>query len=165
MTKVDELIEVLKLKVHPESGYFRETYRSKEVIDDLPNRYQGGSRNFGTSILYLLAGNQFSTFHKIRSDEIWHYHLGCPLNLYVITRDGSLKTLTLGNDLIHKGHFQIVVERDSWFAAQPQDPQEFTLAGCTVAPGFDFSDFQIAEKKEMLKKFPQHSSLINAYTY
>jgi len=164
MTKADILIKALKLLPHPEGGFYRETYRSEETTLNLPKRYKGRIRNFGTSIFYLLKGEQYSAFHRICSDEIWHYYEGSPLKLYVIDRDGILKTYLLSNDINNGGNYQVIIKHNHWFAAKPIDPKGFTLLGCTVAPGFDFFDFQLAERKELIENFPQYRDIIMELT-
>jgi predicted cupin superfamily sugar epimerase len=164
MRKADDLIKLLKLKPHPEGGFFRETYRSDEVIKSLPDRYNGPSRNTGTSILFLLKGNQFSAFHKLLSDEIWHFYEGSKLKLFIIDPTGNLLTPVLGSDISKGEQYQFTVPHNCWFSARPLDPKGYSLLGCTVAPGFDFSDFQLADREELLKLYPQHESIIKSFT-
>jgi len=164
MHRADQLIESLQLLPHPEGGYFRETYRSEELIEGLPERYHGTSRNMGTSIYFLLKGHQCSTFHKLLSDEIWHYHEGSGLKLYIIDSKGNLTTPILGNDLLNGEHYQLVVPLNCWFGAAPMDPKGYSLVGCTMAPGFDFSDFRLADRKDLLEAYPQHASIIKSFT-
>ena len=157
-------IQKLKLKIHPEGGYYREIYRSVEKTRDLPDRYSGQARSLATSIYYLLKGTEFSAFHKLESDEIWHFYEGSALQLFVFDHTGELNTKILGSEIQKGESHLIIVPRNCWFAAQPKDPSGYTLAGCTVSPGFDFSDFQMAEKAHLLKKYPGHTSLITRYT-
>ena len=164
MLSTDSLIDALELKPHPEGGFYRQTYKSEEVITGIPERYQGQSRNISTAIYYLLKGDQFSAFHKIKSDEIWHFYKGSPLKLFVIDKTGAINTHLLGNDINKGEHFQVVIRQNQWFAAKPLDPDGFTLAGCTVAPGFDFSDFKMATQKELLNLYPEHHSLIKEFS-
>src|SRR5688572_2831422 len=121
-------IEQLHLEPHPEGGYFRENYRSPGVIpaDGLPNYF--GSRSFSTAIYFLLKGSDFSAFHKIKSDEIWHYYAGCSLNLHVLLPEGTLITKTLGVDLEKGENLQIVIPANHWFAAQPAEEESYALA-------------------------------------
>jgi predicted cupin superfamily sugar epimerase len=164
MITADILIESLKLIPHPEGGFYKENYRSKEKVSNLPERFQGQSRNLGTSIFYLLKGDQYSAFHKIQSDEIWHFYEGSPLELYVLDENGMLKTYVLGNNLNNGGTYQVIIKHNQWFAAKPVNPKSFTFVGCTVSPGFDFSDFQLAKRNELLEKYPQHHSVIMKFT-
>ncbi len=164
MHKADDLIKQLELKPHPEGGYFKETYRSDEAIRSLPKRYNGRSRNIGTSIYFLLKGNQCSAFHKLLSDEIWHFYEGSTIKLFIIDSAGNLITPELGNDISNGEQYQYTVPRNCWFSARPLDPDGYSLVGCTVAPGFDFSDFQLADRNYLLKAFPQHESIIKSFT-
>ena len=156
-------IEHLNLEPHPEGGYYRENYRSPDWLECLPLRYRG-KRNASTSIYYLLTGDQFSAFHKVRSDEIWHFYDGCCLNLFIIDKSDKVVNRKLGRNPDKNEQFQLVIPHDHWFAAQPADPQGFTLAGCTVAPGFDFGDFNLGERNELIRQYPGHAEIIRKYT-
>lgn len=154
-------IDKLNLLPHPEGGYFREIYRSPEMInrDALPERYQG-SRSFSTSIYFLIKYDNNSAFHRILSDEIWHFYTGSPLTLYVIDQQGELNVLKLGPDPDQNQDFQAIVKKNTWFGASVDEKNEYTLVGCTIAPGFEFNDFELASPNELEKKFPQHSEVI-----
>jgi hypothetical protein len=153
----------LELEPHPEGGYFRENYRSSDLLDDLPSRY-AGSRNASTAIYYLLKGNQYSAFHKVMSDEIWHFYDGCCLELYIIDPQARLVNRKLGKEPGKNEVPQLVIPHGHWFAAQPVDPAGYTLAGCTVAPGFDFLDFELGDREMLIQQFPQHDEIIRKYT-
>ena len=152
-------IQNLNLQAHPEGGWFKETYRSKETIDEeaLPERFPG-NRNFSTAIYYLLEKGNFSALHRIKSDELWHFYDGESLEIIEITPSGELTKHILGLDTDVGTLPQITIPAGSWFAARPLG--SYTLAGCTVSPGFDFNDFEMASKKELTSKFPQHKVLI-----
>jgi len=151
------------MQLHPEGGWFRETYRSDEIVlkEHLPNRYTDG-RSFCTAIYFLLEGEQFSSFHRIKSDEMWHFYAGDALNVYVIDEQGKLEIIKIGSDLENGEKFQHVVKAGCWFASKPAKLNSFSLVGCTVAPGFDFEDFELAKASELEKEFPQHARLIRA---
>ena len=156
-------IDKLKLTVHPEGGHFRETYRSDEIIlrEHLPDRFTG-NRNHSTSIYYLLNANQHSKFHRIRSDELWHFYDGYCLLIYEIDGRGNLNTNRLGLNA-EKGELpQLVIKAGNWFAARPEEG--YCLAGCTVSPGFDFNDFEIADRKYLTNKFPHLEKIITELT-
>jgi uncharacterized protein len=157
-------IEKLGMHQHPEGGWFKETYRSNETISSkhLPHRF-GGDRSFCTGIYFLLKGNEFSSFHRIKSDEMWHFYYGGPLNVYVITESGESEIIHLGNNVEAGEVFQAVVKAGCWFASHPVDENSFSLVGCTVAPGFDFADFELAKGEELIKQFPQHATLIKRF--
>jgi uncharacterized protein len=162
MTSAQEYIHKFNLQPHPEGGYYASTYRSSEMIpvDALPYRFKG-SRNYSSAIYFLLEGNQFSAFHRIKSDEIWHFYDGVGLEIFVIHEDGRGEVLRLGRDFIQGFHFQQLVTEGCWFASRPVSKHGFSLVGCTVAPGFDFEDFELANKEQLLLEFPQHTQLIN----
>jgi len=155
-------IDKLNLQLHPEGGYFSETYRSDESVSAsaLPTRFSG-DRNLSTSIYFLLEGDQYSAFHRICSDEIWHFYYGIPLLVYVIHPDGILDIMKIGNDPENGSLFQGVVKAGCWFASRPINQHGFSLVGCTVSPGFDFRDFELADAN-LINEFPQHADLINS---
>jgi len=158
-------IEKLELTKHPEGGFFREIYRSTEIINKkgLPLRYNS-FRSFSTSIYFLLKGSEFSAFHRLKSDEIWHFYDGCPLLIYILTPDGKMATVKLGQNLEKGERFQFAIPKGAWFAAKPEEKNLFSLLGCTVAPGFDFDDFELAKAEKLAKKYPQHQRLIDKLT-
>jgi len=158
-------IETLKLKPHPEGGFFTEIYKSDEKINSrcLPARYKG-SRSFSTSIYFLLKGDQISYLHKVKSDELWHFYDGCSIKLNIIDEKGNLSTLLLGRNLTGGEILQAVVENNCWFCAELTDKSSFSLVGCTVSPGFEFDDFEIGKRDELLTRFPQHNKLIKKFT-
>lgn len=161
MLTAQELIQQYQLYPHPEGGWYRETYRSHEAISQnaLPERFTG-SRAFSTAIYFLLEQGHFSTFHKIKSDECWHFYAGDPLYIYVIQQNGTLDIIQLGND-IYKGQlFQYVIPANCWFASRPASQSSFCFSGCTVAPGFDFADFEMADAKALTTLYPQHKAII-----
>ena len=155
----DELIRRFDLKPHPEGGFFSETYRSVESV-----RRDDGStqtRSASTAIYYLLCDGAHSAWHRIMSDEVWHFYAGEPLNVHVLDEAGRLITHTLGNALTHPDAvFQAVVPAGLWFAAECADPATFALVGCTVAPGFEFSEFELADVEALKARHPQHAVFI-----
>jgi len=164
MHTVGEIVAALKLETHPEGGWYRETYRSAESIDhlSLPLRF-GGNRNYGTAIYFLLPAGVFSAFHRIASDELWHFYEGLPLNIYVIHPNGELEINRLGRDMKAGEQFQAMVPAGCWFASMPVGDEGHTLTGCTVAPGFDFADFELAVTDTLSTEFPQHEELIRQF--
>jgi predicted cupin superfamily sugar epimerase len=164
MKSADYWIHHLQLQVHPEGGFFKETYRANEVIPSkgLPGRFDG-SRNFSTAIYFLLRSQDRSVFHRIKSDEIWHFYAGTSLTLYTLSQTG-LTIYTLGAEPENQELLQVVVPAGCWFGAQVNSAESYTLAGCTVAPGFDFNDFEIAKRDELLQEFPQYKSIIERLT-
>ena len=142
-------IKKLNLVPHPEGGYYRETYRKDPV---------------SSAIYFLLKSGECSRLHRLKSDELWHFHQGSSLTLSVIYSDGRLETLSLG-DSPEKGEtFQAVIPAGSWFGARVNEPDSFALTGCTVAPGFLFEDFELADRHELTRQFPQHRKIIEKLT-
>lgn len=155
-----KLIERLGLAAHPEGGYFRETYRAPLTLMGLPH---GGPRSALTSIYFMLPAPSFSAFHRVRSDEVWHHYDGDPVELFTIDADGHARSEVLGRDLA-KGQRPVhVVTAGTWQAAAPMGSTG-ALCGCTVAPGFDFADFELPSRSELLTLFPAHSSKIERFT-
>lgn len=165
MSSVEKLIEHYNLQTHPEGGWYRQVYKSTETIpaDALPTRFTG-DRPFSTAIYFLLEKGNFSAFHRIKSDECWHFYLGDPLIVYMIDQNGKLESISLGNDFENGQLFQFVVPANTWFASRPAAKSEYCLVGCTVSPGFDFADFELASREELTRTYPQHSDLINELT-
>lgn len=158
------IIEKYRLQPHPEGGYFLQTYQSKETVPSgaLPVRF-GGDRFFSTAIYFLLEKGQFSAFHRIKSDEVWHFYYGTPLHIYVIHPDGRGEILKLGQNIREGYSFQHVVSAGAWFASGLAFDSGFSLVGCTVSPGFDFADFELASRESLKKEFPQHLTWINNF--
>jgi predicted cupin superfamily sugar epimerase len=162
----DELIRRFDLKPHPEGGYFSETYRSTARV--LRDGETAATRSASTAIYYLLCDGAHSAWHRIRSDEVWHFYAGEPLHVHVLDENGgeaggsgSIVTHRLGNPLTHPGTvYQAVVPAGLWFAAECADPASFALVGCTVAPGFEFSEFELADAGALKARHPRHAALI-----
>lgn len=163
--EVKSWIAKLKLVPHPEGGYYRQTYRSDLVIPraSLPRGFSG-SRAVSTAIYFLLHGTDFSAFHRLRSDEMWHFYAGGILAVHVIDPGGGYSGIRLGNHPDSGEVFQAVVKAGCWFGSRLEDPNSFALAGCTVSPGFDFEDFEMGKRTELQAKFPQHKRLIEQLT-
>ncbi len=149
------------MQPHPEGGYFAETYRSAEMIakSALPGRF-GAERSFGTAIYFLLESHHISALHRIQSDEIWHFYAGGPLEITVIYPDSTLTIIRLGNDPEQGEVFQAVVPAGCWFGSKTAAETDFSFVGCTVAPGFDFADFEMAKRIDLLAEFPEHRDVI-----
>lgn len=160
-----EIIAKLDLQPHPEGGFFKETYRSEAEIsrDQLGEEYSG-NRNYSTSIYFLLTSEDHSNFHRIKQDEIWHFYEGSPIRLHTISEDGVHNSHIIGRDILKDELPQLVVKGGDWFAAEVITKGEFSLVGCTVAPGFSFEDFELPPRNELLEKFPQHHDLITKFT-
>lgn len=153
------LIRLYRLKPHPEGGYFRETYRAsgKTVT-------ARGARNFSTAVLFLLKKGQTSRLHRIASDEVWHFYSGGPLKVSAVHPDGSTSSAILGPDPSAGHKTQHVVPAGCWFGAAPEPKTAYSLVGCTVAPGFDFRDFELGDRGELIEKFPRAARTIRRFT-
>ncbi|MGB0890768.1 MAG: cupin domain-containing protein [Flavobacteriaceae bacterium] len=161
-----DLINQFDLTEHPEGGFYKETYRSKSEISNenlTPNFV--GDRNISTCIYFLLTSEKFSAFHKINQDEIWHFYKGSTLKLHMISPTGEYSFILIGNDLVNNEQPQFVVPATYWFAAEVIQENSYTFTGCTVAPGFDFRDFVLPERKELIKLFPHHKEIITKLTH
>jgi predicted cupin superfamily sugar epimerase len=158
-------IAALGLERHPEGGYFRQTYRAEMMIarEALPAGYTG-PRAASTAIYFLLDADAFSAFHRLRSDEVWHFYAGAPVAVHVINPAGEYATILLGNDPAAGERFQAVVSAGCWFASHVEDWKSWALVGCTVAPGFEFEDFEMAKREELAAEYPQHRAIIERLT-
>ncbi len=156
-------ISHLNLLPHPEGGHFKEVYRSDEKIkrSSLPDRFPD-DRAFSTSIYFLLQKDEFSAFHKIKSDEVWHFYDGDPVSIYMIDDKGKLTTYKLGlsphNDIMP----QVTIPANNWFASETTG--NFSLVGCTVSPGFDFDDFEMGDRNLLISQNGEHREIIEQYT-
>lgn len=151
--------EHLQLQPHVEGGAFKETYRATQQTDT-----KQGPRNASTGIYFLLEHGEFSAFHRIASDEMWHFYDGVVLTIYEIEANGNLITHKLGKQVHQHEHPQLVIKAGSWFASRVEVEGGFTLVGCTVAPGFDFADFELADRAALQAQYPMHASLISTLT-
>ncbi len=161
MNAAEFWIERLRLEPLAEGGWYREVYRSPEQIAAaaLPPRYRG-SRSFSTSIYYLLKGGEVSSFHRLKSDEIWHFYLGCSLTIHCLGTDGRYSKICLGPDIRSGQLLQAVMPAGVWFGASPDDEKAYSLIGCTLSPGYDERDFELAGRAELLGLFPAQCAII-----
>ncbi|HEX7082155.1 MAG TPA: cupin domain-containing protein [Gammaproteobacteria bacterium] len=160
-----KLAERLGLEPHPEGGFYKEIYRSPlEIPHPAVPGGESAARSAGTLIYYLLAGEQFSAFHRLRwTDEIWHLYAGGPLELHLIDSDGDYERRLLTGDLA-RGEPAAVVPAGVWQAARLESTASWALCGCMVAPGFDFADFEIPPRSRLLAAHPQHAAVIRELT-
>lgn len=155
-------IKNLNLQKHPEGGYFRETYRSEDKISSSDRDVSfPGNRNYSTAIYFLLKGQEHSKFHRIKSDELWHFHAGSGATIHIIHPDSLYEAKYLGPDLQRGREFQHAVPAHSWFGVTVDNRDSFLLASCTVSPGFDFRDFEMAAPYQLKKAFPEHKAIID----
>ena len=166
MPTAEELIRLLNLQPHPrEGGHFRETYRSADVLSEnaLPAHYCG-QRSACTAIYYLLTPNTCSALHRLGSDEIFHFYLGSPVRMLQLSPDGQGKEVILGPDLLHGQSVQVVVPRGVWQGSVLEPGGAFALLGCTVAPGFEYADYESARRDELLARYPEYKDLVTRLT-
>lgn len=156
-------IEKLNLRQHPEGGFFTEVYRSKRYVH-LPEF--DGPRSVCTAIYYLLIGDQYSFFHRIKSDEIWHFYAGSSLLLHIIEEKEEktrLLDISLGSNIDNNETFQAVIKSGSWFAASVIDDDSYSLVGCTLSPGFEYRDWEVGYMQTLSRLYPQYKSVIEKY--
>ncbi|WNG35900.1 cupin domain-containing protein [Archangium violaceum] len=150
---VDELVRTLGLAPHPEGGFFREMWRSPVTVET-----PRGTRSVGTAIYYLLPRGTFAAWHRVASDELWHFYDGQVLTMYLLDeRQGRMETVTLGRDVAKGERPQVLVPAGVLQAALPRG--DYTLCGCTVSPGFDFADWEMPRSEELVARHPEHARL------
>jgi len=155
MQTVNSLVEDLQLLPHPEGGFYREMYRSPTIV----NADGLEQKSAYTSIYYLFSGNDFSSWHRIKSDETWYFHSGCDVTIYFFDQNKALQTIQLGLD---SKCLQATIPANTWFAAKPVEENSFCLVSCAVAPGFEFADFEIGKRNSLLNEFGNSASNIKA---
>jgi len=162
MVSANEVIERLGLVPHPEGGFYAETFRAEALPLALPER---GNRSASTAIYFLLRAQDFSALHVVESDEVWHHYCGDPLELHAFDRAWQHRLAQLGAAFAYGQRPQHVVLHGELQAARvAPGPHGFALCGCTVAPGFDFADFRMPARAELLAQLPQHAELVTALT-
>ncbi len=156
----EQVIDALGLTPHPEGGFFRETFRAK---DSVSAPFAPALRAASTAIYFLLRSGDFSAFHSVRSDEVWHHYLGATLELHTIDREGGYERIELGPNLLNGEVPQWVVPANHLQGARIIG-EGFGLFGCTVAPGFDFADFSMPTRSELVARLPALADLIESFT-
>lgn len=159
MRSANDFIEQLKLEKHVEGGCFKRVYESKNKVL-LPGDTE--KRFMATAIYFLLEGQDFSAFHRLRSDEIWSFNYGSPITIYIIDEHGKLETITLGD--INRPVYQVTIFAGQWFAAEVNDKSSFSLLSCFVSPGFEYSDFELADRETLAVQYPAYAELISRLT-
>lgn len=168
------------VELEAEGGYYRESYRSDKYVQvgvccdanpkdnvyccSKPGHRPHNVRPVLTLIYYLLDGDQFSAFHKVKYDEIWHFYKGSSVNLYILTNSEKLLNIKLGNDIKNNEQVQFVIRGNAWFGAYISDKSSYSLIGCSVSPGFDFRVFELGERDGLKIMYPQHEYMINRLT-
>jgi hypothetical protein len=156
MGKIEEIIKTLGLQPHPEGGFYGETYRSEETIP-------GKDRNLLTSIYFLLTEDNVSRFHRIKSDELWYFHSGSAVTVHTLDANGHTEHL-LGNDFSKGERPYLMVPKDTIFGSSIKGSNGYALVSCAVAPGFDFRDFELLSREELLQQFPENVEIIHLLT-
>ncbi len=158
--ELKQLIDHYQMEVHPEGGWFKETYRSDVEIKNANE----DKRQILTSIYFLLTDENISKFHTIQSDELWYYHSGSALTVHCISPNGTYRQLKIGPNFKAGEQFQAIVPKGTIFGSTVDEPENFSMVGCAVAPGFDFRDFKLFDRLELTKQFPEHSLIIQKLT-
>ena len=160
-----DILRRYELEPHPEGGFYRRTYCSAGQIpaQALPPEF-GTARPYGTAILYLLGPGDKSRLHRIRQDEIWHFYLGGPLRLVILDPKGKFSDVLMGSDIMAGQAVQFTVPKGCWFGAKPSADSPYAFVGCTVAPGFDFADFEMGERAQLLRDYPALQHIVTAFT-
>jgi uncharacterized protein len=160
ITDLQRLIDTLGLEPHPEGGFYAETYRCETSFGEGDNK-----RSVGTAIYYLLGAGDRSRFHRLKSDELWHFYSGSPVDLFEIDGStGALEHHLLGPSILDGQRPQIIITAGTWFAASVIEGGEYTLAGCTVSPGFDFRDFELATREQLVRASKHNTDIISKFT-
>jgi predicted cupin superfamily sugar epimerase len=166
MSRADDLIRMLDLTPHPkEGGFFRETYRAAQTLagTTLPERY-GSARSASTAIYYLLKPGTFSALHRLKTDEVFHFYLGGPVRMLQLDPNGEGRTIVLGQDVAAGQQLQVVVPRGVWQGSLLEPGSDFALLGCTVAPGFDYADYEHGDREALVQRYPAFAELIEKLT-
>lgn len=160
-SRARELVDLLQLQPHPERGWYRETYRAPLPVDGLPH---GGPRSASTAIYFLLGDDHRASYlHRLRSDELFHLYEGGPLDVLLVGEEEA-RVVRLGLDLAAGERPQLVIPAGTWFGTELPAGVSHVLFGCTVAPGFDFADFELARGPELAARFPAHAARIARMT-
>jgi predicted cupin superfamily sugar epimerase len=157
MDNPESIISKLGLQPHPEGGWYKETYRCQSLFEgdgDFP-----AGRSYATAIYFLISSGSFSALHRIQSDETWHFYEGAPFEIVEITSDGRLLCTQIG-----RGNYQYTVSKGNWFGSRVLSGGDWSLVGCTVAPGFDFRDFELADRNDLIRLYPDHAEIITQMT-
>jgi len=165
MHSASSWIRHLQLQQHIEGGWYSEVYRSALRVSNPQLAVAGqDDRSAATHIYFLLQQGEFSAFHRIKADEIWHFYSGSPVIVSEIRATGHIIHHLLGNDPSKGESLCCVIEAGSWFGSRVDGDGEYGLVGCTVAPGFEFADLEMADRDELATAYPQHREIIHALT-
>lgn len=155
--EIEKIVAELNMQPHPEGGYYAEVYRS-------PMEIPGKERQLMTSIYFLLTSDNVSNFHRIKSDELWFHHAGSPITVHVLNEVQGHIEIKVGSDILNGEHPQALVKGGEIFGSSVDTSESYALVSCVVAPGFDFQDFELFKRSELLDQFPAHSEIITRLT-
>ena len=155
--EIEKIVAELNMQPHPEGGYYAEVYRS-------PMEIPGKKRQLMTSIYFLLTSDNVSNFHRIKSDELWFHHAGSPITVHVLNEDKGHVEIKVGSDILKGEHPQALVKGGEIFGSSVDTENSYALVSCVVAPGFDFQDFELFKRAELIAQFPAHREIITRLT-
>lgn len=160
MYTADYFIKELNMIAHREGGFYKESFKSEETLADrISNDEKKESKKLWSSIYFLLRDGEVSNFHRLKSDEMWYYHSGSPLTIYMITPDGNLITEQLGLNIEKGEKPQVLVPKDYIFGSAMNN-EGYALVGCMVSPASDFKEFELFERDYLLEKYPYYKEVI-----
>jgi len=164
MITTEYWIQHLDLKPHPEGGFFKEVFRSSIDVtkEELPKGYKS-SRRLSTSIYYLLRSGEISKMHRLKSDELWYFHFGSPLKVIYIDHEGIKRTKILGARPEKAESFYMHIPAGNIFAAEVLEENFYSLVSCVVSPGFEFDDFEMFNKDDLIQAYPKHADVFEKY--
>lgn len=155
--EIEKIVAELNMLPHPEGGYYSEVYRSALEIP-------GKERQLMTSIYFLLTSDNVSNFHRIKSDELWFHHAGSPITVHVLNEKKGHIEINVGSDILNGDHPQALVKAGEIFGSSVDINDSYALVSCVVAPGFDFQDFELFKRAELIARFPEHQEIITRLT-
>ena len=163
----EQIIKHFKMQpLRKEGGFYIETYRAAEVLKkEVLSADISGERNFSSVILYLLTSKTISLMHRLKYDEMFHFYLGNPVTMLQLHPDGSSEIITLGHNILSEQKVQVLVPKGTWQGAFVQPGGQFSLMGCSVAPGFDEADFELGDRETLLAQYPDMQELILHLTH
>jgi uncharacterized protein len=165
MLTAEQIRQVLKMQPHPiEGGYFAETYRSAGTVPRAALSGYPGDRSLSTAIYYLLTPDTFSAMHRVRGDEMFHFYLGDPVEMLQLKPDGTAEVFVLGQDIASGMRLQHNVPGGVWQGSRLKAGGKYALLGTTMAPGFEYDDYETGKREELIERYPQHAQLITALT-
>ncbi|MDA3838231.1 MAG: cupin domain-containing protein [Candidatus Delongbacteria bacterium] len=162
MYTAEYFIDKLKMESHVEGGYSKEVYKNAHTITDGSYKIEfEDERSLSSTIHFLLKSGQVSKFHKLKFDEIWFYHYGCPIIVHMIDERGIYTQMKLGLNIEAGENVQILIPANVIFGAEPMEKDSFSLVSCMVSPGFDYRDFILYEEEELISSYPKHAKIIH----